>query len=138
MFAGLPKSERGRVFDIPAYVGRLMRAGNVNAFLSICIAHSDDFLQLTGDERGVQLDFPMVNPRQRNFEKKIREVALRGRLEVVENYGSDEARFLDVNVNGEPREVAAICSKVLREVFSVSGDAELIFQHVGLAPDRAT
>jgi hypothetical protein len=40
-----------------------------------------------------------------------------------------------LNINGEPRVVASICSTVMREVYSVSGDAELIFQHAGLAPN---
>src|SRR6266436_2642960 len=96
MFDNVPRFARGRVFDI---------------------AHSDDFMQLTGAERGVQIDFPLVTPRQRGFEDKVREVASRKGLEVVENLGSDGTRFLDMNVNGESREVAAVCSKVLREVF---------------------
>jgi hypothetical protein len=54
-------------------------------------------------------------------------------LELVENYGTHGCLFLDLNVEGERRTVAAICSKVLREVYGVSGDAEVTFQHVGLA-----
>jgi hypothetical protein len=126
-------SQPGRVFEIPGYVDRLMRSGNEYAFLIISIAHSDNFLQMTGDESGVQLDFPMVSPRQQTFEEKIRAAASRERLDVIENFGSDGSRFLDVNINGESQHVAAICSKLLREVFSVSGETELIFEHDGLA-----
>lgn len=135
---GLPKSERGHVFDIPVYVERLMLSTDESSFLIIDIAHSNDFMQLTGDERGVQLDFPMIAARQQSFEKKIREVASREGLEVEETFGSDGARFLDVNINGDSRHAAAVCSTFLREVFNVPGDAELIFQHAGLAPGRAT
>ena len=138
MPAGLPRSDRGHVFDLPRYVERLMRAPDANAFLIVNVAATGDFLQLSGDARGVQLDFPMIAARQRSFEAGIRAEAARAGLAVAENYGSDGARFLDISVNGEAHAVAAICSKVLRAVFNVSGDAELIFQHVGLAPERAT
>lgn len=137
MFSDAPKSELGRVFDIPFYVDRLMRANNLYAFLVIQIG-PDDFMQLTGEASGVQIDFPLITPRQRGFEAKIREVASGEKLEVVENSGSDGSCFLDMNVNGESGKVAAVCSRVLRQVFSVSGDIELIFQHVGLADGDAT
>jgi hypothetical protein len=131
-----PKSESGRVFDIRLYVARLMRANDACAFLIIKIP-PDDFMQLTGDESGVQVDFPLITARQRGFETKIREAASRANLEVIENSGSDGSRFLDLNVNGAPDHVAAICSKLLREVFSISGDVELMFEHDGLAPSTA-
>ncbi|HEU5239255.1 MAG TPA: hypothetical protein VFU37_19145 [Pyrinomonadaceae bacterium] len=114
-----------------------MRANNLYALLVIQIG-PDDFMQLTADASGVQIDFPLITPRQRAFEAKIREVASGEKLEVVENSGSDGSRFLDMNVNGESGKVAAVCSRVLRQVFSVSGDIELIFQHVGLADGDAT
>lgn len=134
MFSALPKSERGNVFDTPRYVARLMRSADERAFLIVHIAHSSDFLQLTGDARGVQIDFPMVTPRQRGFEARIREVSSRESLAVVENHGSDGTRFLDIDVAGTPEAVAAVCSKILRGVYNVSGEAELVFQHSGLAP----
>lgn len=127
------ETESGRIFDLVPYVDRLMRSSDPHAYLIISIVHSEDFMQLTGDASGVQIDFPQVTPRQQSFEQKIRGVARREGLELVENLGSDGSRFLDLNVNGESRVVAAICSKVLREVYSVSGDAELLFEHVGLA-----
>ena len=138
MFPTLPKAEKGRVFDLPPYVDRLMRSRDLHAYVIIDIAHSGDFMQLSGDASGVQIDFPQITPRQQSFEGKIREVAARAGLEVVENYGSDGSCFLDLNVSGEWRSVAAVCSKVLRGVYGVSGDAELIFKHAGLAPRDAT
>jgi hypothetical protein len=137
MFSDAPKSESGHVFDIPLYVDRLMRANDACAFLTINIT-PDDFMQLTGDASGVQIDFPLITARQRGFETKIRHVASGAHLEVIENSGSDGSRFLDMNVNGASDKVAAICSKILRGVFGVSGDVALTFQHDGLAPSDAT
>ena len=129
------ESESGRIFDLAPYVDRLMRSNDPHAYLIISIVHSEDFMQLSGDASGVEIDFPQITARQQSLDDKIRGVAGREGLAVVETHGSDGSRFLDLNVNGESRVVAAICSKVLREVYSVSGDAELLFQHVGLAPN---
>jgi hypothetical protein len=129
------ESESGRIFDLAPYVDRLMRSSNPYEFLIIKIVHSEDFMQLSGNPSGVQVDFPLITPRQLSFEEKIKRVAGREGLEVVETHGSDGSRFMDINLNGESRVIAAICSKVLREVYSVSGDAELLFEHTGLAPN---
>ena len=75
--ASRTKSERGRVFDLLPNVDRLMRSAAPCAFLIIELADSGDFLQLSGDRSGVQVDFPQVTPRQRSFEKRIREMAAR-------------------------------------------------------------
>jgi len=137
MFSDTSKSESGHVFDIPLYVDRLMRANNSGAFLIINIT-PDDFMQLTGAASCVQIDFPLITARQRGFEPKIRNAASSANLEVIENSGSDGSRFLDININGTSDKVAMICSKILRGVFGVSGDIELMFQHDGLAPSEAT
>ena len=127
------KSESGRIFDLAHYVDRLMCSKDPHAFMIVNIAHSEDFIQLSGDASGVQVDFPQITARQRSFEEKIRSVVAREGLELVETCGSDGSLFLDLNINGESRMVATVCSKVLREVYSLSGDVELIFEHVGLA-----
>lgn len=138
MLSNLPRCERARLPDLASYVARLMRSKDAHAFLIIEIAHSEDFLQLSGDARGVQIDFPLMTARQRGYEQKIKEVASRAGHEVVETNGSNGARFLDIDVNGESWEVAAVCAQLLREAFSVSGDVELLLQHVGLAPFGVT
>ena len=123
------KSNSGFVFEIPLYIERLMRSENKHAFLTIQVARSGDFFQLTGDKNAVQLDFPMITPRQRAYESKIRKAVASANLAVCENYGTDGARFLDIDVEGSSQMVAAVCSKILREVFNVAADTTLLFQH---------
>src|SRR5882724_3379043 len=114
-----------------------MKSRDEHAFLTIHVAHSKDFLQLTGSADSVQLDFPMVTSYQQSYEKKIRDFASAADLTIVERYGSDGALFLDIDIEGTSQTVAAICSKALREVFNITGSTELIFQHVGLAANPA-
>jgi len=128
-------SETGRVFDLPSYVDRLMRASDSYAFLVVTIAGTDDFIQLSGGPTGVQLDFPLVSSRQCSLETRIREAAASARLPLVENTGSNGARFLDLYLDGDAQSLAASCSQMLRQVFNVSGDSQLIFEHDGLAVD---
>lgn len=114
-----------------------MRSEVEQAFLTIQIAQSEDFLQLTGSKNGVQLDFPMITSRQRSYESKIRNAVASANLAVLENYGSDGALFLDIDVEGPSQVVAGVCSRILGEVFNIADDTVLIFQYVGLAPDPA-
>ena len=137
MLSNLSKSNRGFVFEIPVYVDRLMKSGDEHAFLTIEIAHSKDFVQLTASAESAQLDFPMVTSDQRKYERKVKDFAAAEGLTIVENYGSDGSLFLDIEVEGTSQKVAAICSKMLRGVFGVSGSTDLIFQHVRLALDTA-
>ena len=131
------ESNSGFVSELPAYLERLMRSEDEQAFLTIQIAQSEDFLQLTGSKNGVQLDFPLITSRQRSFESKIRNAVASANLAVLENYGSDGALFLDIDVEGPSQVVAGVCSRILGEVFNVGGDTVLIFQYDGLAPDPA-
>ena len=134
MTSDFTKTERGRASDIPSLVERVMLSPAEDAYLIINIHQDSAFMQMTGDENGVQLDFPLITPRQRSLEGRIREAATRLGLEAFDVDGSDDARFLDVEVNGEPRVVGAACAEVFREVFGEAADAELIFEHYGLAP----
>lgn len=126
-------SEVGHIYNLTEYISRLMRSTNEYAFLIVTVAHSDDFMQLTGDASGVHLDFPLITPRQRSLEEKIRAVCVKEGLAIEENWGSDGARFIDIYINGDAHGVAASCSKIMRGVFSVSGTSELVYEHQGLA-----
>ena len=126
-------SEKEDFHNIRGYVDRLMRSGDESAFLIITISGSEDFLQLTGDAKGVQLDFPMITDRQQSLESMIREIAWREGRTIEENQGDGGDRFLDISVEGTPTEVAANCERFLRDVFGAGEDAELIFEHDGLA-----
>lgn len=115
------------------YVERLMRAPGDGAFLVIAISGSDDFLQLTADAEGAQIDFPLITDRQRSLEPKIRLAAEGAGLPLVESESGGGDRFLDVNVEGSAAEVARICRVLLREVLGAGDDAELEFESDGLA-----
>ena len=115
--------------EIQTYVADLLSATESDAFLVISIAGSDDFLQLTADAHGAQIDFPLVTDRQQTTEWKIRQTAEAARLPVVENKGSGGERFLDINVDGSAAEVARVCRLLLRDVFGAGEETELEFQN---------
>jgi hypothetical protein len=119
--------------EIEHYIDRLMSANDDGAFLIISVAGAVDFLQLTGDARGAQIDFPLITDRQRSLEQRIRLAAERVGLPVVENRGGGSDRFLDINVEGTAAEVARVCRALLYDVFGASEGAELEFEGDGLA-----
>ena len=120
------------IIDIPVFVDQLMRAVGGGAFLIIGVGDSDDFIQLSGDATGVQLDFPMVTARQQSKELIIRSVAKAEGLVLVENYGSDGTRFLDFDIEPPAQRIADVCATMLRQVFDVSDRSELFFELEGL------
>ena len=120
------------IHELTYYVDRLMQAGDDGAYIIIHICGTDDFLQLTGDAQGVQIDFPLITDRQISNESKIYLSAESEKLPVVLNQGGNGARFLDVDVDGDPIEVARVCRVFLGDVFGVNEDTQLDFETKGL------
>lgn len=118
--------------ELRDYVERLMRSTWDGAFLVVTVEGSEDFVQMTAGEEGVQIDFPLVTARQRGFESKIRATAEGEGLAVEENVGSDGARFLDMYLAKDADAVARACRAFLREVFGAREDTRLEFDGDGL------
>ena len=119
--------------ELEQHIDLLMHALNDRAFLIISVSGTDDFLQLTGDTQGVQIDFPLITDRQLTLESKIRLAAEAEGLEVVENKGSGGERFLDIDIEGDAVEVARVCRVLLRNVFGAEDGARLEFEGDGLS-----
>ncbi len=125
--AELQKIE-GKLEDIEDSINKLMCSKNDHAFIIVKISDTDDFIQFSGDEKWVQLDFPLVTDRQKNLEDKFGKVARKWDLEVIENKGSDGTCFLDIDINGSPSEVSKVIEGVMKEVFGVDKNTGLEFQ----------
>lgn len=125
--------ERGSKKSVELYVDRLMRSRSGFAYLIIGVDHADDFIQMTGDSNGVQLDFPLITTRQQTREALIKRTAQTEGLSVVENFGTDGARFLDLDVHGSSRKIAELCCRMLERLFDVDDDTALSFDFDGLA-----
>jgi hypothetical protein len=121
--------------DIALLRGHLEKLLNTQsedgAFLIVTLCSSDDFLQLTGDSRGVQLDFPLVTARQISFESAIKQVAAREGLQLIENKGEDGARYLDMDMPMDVTETTRIVSVFLRDVFRVNERTMLEYECEG-------
>ena len=122
------QKSQGKLEDIENHINKLMGTNNDRAFLIVEVSNSDDFIQFSGDDKRVQLDFPLVTDRQKDLEKKFRQVAKKRDLEVFDNKGSDGTRFLDIDINGSPSEVAKVIVGVMKEVFGVEKNTGIEFQ----------
>jgi hypothetical protein len=97
-------------------------------YLIIHVGGTEDFIQFTGDAKGVQINFPLVTDRQQLNGRKIKQVAAGLNLEFHETRGSDGSRFLDCDYLGSAEQVASICKDLLCKIYGVTDDTELIFE----------
>jgi len=131
LFSGFrPKFESiskiGSTSDIEVYLPRLMHPSG-HGFLAIKFNEQEDFIQLSGSPEGIQIDFPLITPRQKELENTIRAACNSLSLQLTDSKGSDGARFLDINLDGEANQLAIIVQKFLSQAFSVSSTSKLFF-----------
>jgi hypothetical protein len=115
------------VASLEPRIALIMRSTD-QRFLIIKVAGSEDFLQLTAAAHRAQIDFPLITDRQRALEERIREAAGELHLPFRETRGSDGSRFLDCDFTGTSHEVADACYRLLRRLFEVSDNTQLIFE----------
>jgi len=118
----------GTVDDIQTTIEKLMKSQKDDAFLIITIQGTEDFIQLTGDINGVQLDFPLITSRQNELETYFWKAAEDLDLKVVENKGSDGSRFLDIDINGNASNVSDLVKTFISNFLSVNRGTKLEFE----------
>ena len=119
----------GNVENIENIIENLMKSTNEYAYLIIKIQDSEDFIQFTGDAKGVQLDLPLITERQKELETAFWHVGKDLNLKVVENKGSDGSRFLDIDLNGNAFEITNIVKIFIEKLFNVNSSTKLVFEY---------
>ena len=119
----------GNVESIESIIKSLMKSTNEYAFLIIKIHGTEDFIQFTGDAKGVQLDLPLITERQKELETAFWHVGKDLNLKVVENKGSDGSRFLDIDLNGNAFEITNIVKIFIEKLFNVNSSTKLVFEY---------
>ena len=117
--------EKGGIESIEGFLQSLMRSERSDAFLVIAVEGTDDFVQFTGNQSGVQLDLPLIADRQRNLEPAFRKACELISEKIVTSKGSDGETFLDVNIEGTAAEIAE--KVVMAEMYQVSKETTLRF-----------
>ena len=123
----IPKAQ-GSLKDIENFINSLMVSDNDNAFLILGISGTEDFIQFSGVEKGVLLDFPLITDRQKELESHFRQSVLKEGLKIIENKGSDGTIFLDIDINGSPTDISKTTGALLKRVFGVTESSMLEFQ----------
>ena len=119
----------GNVDSIESIIINLMKSTNEYAFLIIKIHGTEDFIQFTGDAKGVQLDLPLITDRQKDLESAFRSAVNELNLKVIENKGSDGSRFLDIDLNGNAFEITNIVKIFIEKLFNVNSSTKLVFEY---------
>ena len=123
----IPKIQ-GSLNELEEHISKLMGSNNDNAFLIVEVSGTEDFIQFSGDDKGVQLDFPLVTERQKEMEAQVRQNAKNQKLAIIENKGSDGSRFLDIDIDGSPSKIAEISKDLLMNIYGVNESSTLMFQ----------
>ena len=123
----IPKIQ-GRLKNLEENLSKLMGSNNGHAFLIVEVSGTEDFIQFSGDVKGAQLDFPLVTDHQKEMEAQIRQSAKNQNLAIIENKGSDGSRFLDIDIDGSPSEIAEISKGLLVSIYGVNESTALMFQ----------
>jgi len=119
---------KGSLNELEENISKLMGSNNDNAFLIVEVSGTEDFIQFSGDDKGVQLDFPLVTERQKEMEAQIRQSAKNQNLAIIENKGSDGSRFLDIDIDGNPFKIAEISKDLLKNIYGVNESSTLMYQ----------
>jgi hypothetical protein len=114
---------------LEGHLSKLMNDNDDYSFLIVTVSDTNDFIQFTGDNKGVQLDFPLSTERQRSLEAQFRKSAGEQNLKIIENKGSDGTMFMDIDINGSPSFIANVSEKLMRSVFSIKDGSIIEYQY---------
>jgi hypothetical protein len=118
----------GSIDDIENNIEKIMRSTKKDAFLIAKVHGTSDFIQFTGDAKGVQLDFPLVTDRQKSMETAFRSVAKELNLEIVGNRGSGGQNFLDIDIKGTTAEITVIARTLMEKLFRVNQNTKIEYE----------
>jgi hypothetical protein len=122
-------SRTGNIANIEEHIDNLMKSTNETAFVRICIHGTGDYIQFTGSTGGVQLDMPIISPRQKNLELDFRQACMDLNLKYYETIGSDGSLFLDTDINKNAFETSDIVKKFMGKLFNVTSNTKLVFEY---------
>lgn len=117
----------GTLADVEDHFNSLLLSANSHTILVVSVEESGDYLQFTRNKAGIQLDLPQITARQQEFAKKFRDIAQESGLIVITNRGSDNTRFLDINVYGNLTKITATATAFLKKLYAIDESTRLIF-----------
>ncbi len=126
-------TEEGSMLNLPVIIKEVMETNKDGPFVIIQVSGTENFLQITADNQGIQLDFPMATEAQLKYKSKIIMVGENLGLKLTENRGTDGTLFLDFDINGKPEYISGIVKKFLIQVYNAEETSNLTYQHWGLS-----
>ena len=117
-----------KLSDTHFLLDRLYEINSPDAFLTITIAGSDDFIQMQlFNKNELEIDFPMITERQRTHEDAVKSLCIQKGLPVTERFGTDGSRFLDVLAVGDAGSNSEILMDFFKALFGAGENSKISF-----------
>ena len=110
---------------------RLKSSSNPDSFLIVADPETNDFVQFSASAGAIEIDFPLVTPRQQALESRVRGILEANNLKPRISTGADGSRFLDADSTRSPEETAEIVRAIFRDAFGRL-PSQLQYQSEGL------
>jgi len=130
----LPFNFTGNQSQVTDIIKNLLFSNQDDSFVIIKVSGTENFLQFTGHDQGIQLDFPMATDQQKTLKETIVQVGSDLGLKFEENTGTDGTLFLDFNISGEPENIGVAVNTFLEKVFKTNKSTKLEYECWGLNP----
>jgi len=119
--------EKGFFHDLPNKFNVLLNSKPKVSTIIVAISGTEDFIQFSFDDEKVEMDYPVITPRQKELSPKFREICSQSGYQVREITGSDGAKFLDISVSSDSEDLVIISKRILTNLFGAKDDTKLKF-----------
>ncbi len=126
------RTEWGSLEKLRDLIPLLMESENEYSFLRINPKGCDEFFQITGNNRGIQINFPLVTEGQIALRETVELAARRGEIAIRETSGSDGSKFLDIDINESPDRITEVMLELMHEVFQTKTHDDIKYEYWGM------
>ena len=118
----------GTTKDLENYIGIMMLSTEKYAFVIATVQGTRDFVQFSGNTKNIRLDFPLITDRQKSMEVAFRTTAKEMALKIIENRGTGDEVFLDIDLKGTTAEISVVARTFMERFFGITQDTKIKYR----------
>ena len=115
----------GTIKDLESGIEKMMLSSKKDSFVIATVHGTHDFIQFSGNTKNVQIDFPQITDRQKSMGVRFRTIAKEMNLKVIENRGTGDELFLDIDLKGTATEISGVAGTFMERFLGISQDTKV-------------